>query len=64
MQTKIIPFTSAYFEKQRHPPLTPGMVYELLIAIQKQDRKIPFGSANIKGSLTTLITRGLIIRNK
>ena len=64
MQTKIIPFTSIHFQKQKHPPLTPGMMYALLIAIQRQDRKIPFGFADIKGSLTTLITRGLIIRKK
>jgi hypothetical protein len=64
METKIIPFSSLHFQKQKHPPLTPGMIYALLIAIQKQDRKIPFGPADIKGSLTTLITRGHIIRKK
>ena len=55
---------SIHFKRHKSPPLTPDLIYALLIAIQKQERKIPFLPTGIKGSLTLLITRGLIVKRK
>ena len=35
-----------------------------MAAIEKQKKNVPFGPNNIRGSITTLITRGLIVRKK
>jgi hypothetical protein len=50
--------------REKYTPLTPKMIRSLLIAIEKQKKRIPFGPVDIKGSVTTLIKRGLISRQK
>ena len=40
------------------------MIVGLLSCLELQNKNIQFGPANIKGSLTTLIVRGLIIMKK
>jgi hypothetical protein len=61
MLTKIIPFAAAYFKRKESPPLTSKMIVALLNALEKQKKEIPFGSINVRGSFTSLITRGLIV---
>lgn len=46
------------------PPLSPKMIIALLAALEKQNKRIPFGPTSIKGSLTSLIERGLIVHKK
>jgi hypothetical protein len=64
METKLVTFSTRDFKKEKHPPLTPKMIYALLVALQKQERKIPFDINSLNGSLTTLIERGLILRKR
>ena len=64
MEPKVLPFSTRDFKKAKHPPLTLEMIYALLLALQKQERKIPFGPGSIKGLLNTLIERGLIVQKK
>ena len=64
MKTKLLAFSTRDFKKEKHPPLTPKMIYALLVALQKQERKIPIDRGSINGSLTTLIERGLILRKR
>jgi hypothetical protein len=64
MLAKVIPFPGSYFNRKKYPPLTSRMIVSLLEAVKKQKNKTPFGPDTIKGSLTTLITRGLIVRKK
>jgi hypothetical protein len=64
MEPKVSPFSTRDFKKAKHPPLTPEMIYALLLALQKQERKIPFAPGSIRGSLNTLIERGLIVRKR
>lgn len=61
---KVIPFSGRHFKRQKHPPLTAKMFYALLVAVQKQERKIGFSPGITKGPLTRLIERGLIIRKR
>jgi hypothetical protein len=62
MITKIIPFPREYFQRKKQLPLSPLMISALLKACAKQKEGIPFGPGDMKGSFTSLITRGLIIR--
>ena len=64
MKTKVIPFSRGHFDRKKYVPLTSKMIVSLLAAVEKQKQKIPFGPNDISGSLTTLITRGLIERKK
>jgi hypothetical protein len=65
MTTKIISFSRGHFErKKKQPPLTSLMIVTLLAACAKQTGNIPFGPGDIKGSFTSLVTRGLIIRKE
>ena len=64
MGTKLFAFSTRDFKKEKDPPLTPKMIYALLVALQKQERKIPIDRGSINGSLTTLIERGLILRKR
>lgn len=59
MKAKVIPFERNIKRKEQRP-LTPLMIVALLNASEKQTNKIPFGPNNVKGSITSLITRGLI----
>ena len=63
METKLVAFSTRDFRKKRSD-LTLKMIYALLVALQKQERKIPIDRGSINGSLTTLIERGLILRKR
>jgi len=52
METKLLAFSTRDFRKKR-AALTLKMIYALLLALQKQERKIPFDFSNINGSLKT-----------
>jgi hypothetical protein len=64
MKTKLFAFSTRDFKKEKHHPLTSEMIYALLLALQKQERKIPFDFSSINGPLTTLIERGFILRKR
>jgi hypothetical protein len=57
---KILSFPKGYFKRNRQRPLTPLMIRTLKIACDKQCKGVLFGPQDIKGSVTTLINRGLI----
>lgn len=57
---KILSFPKGHFIKNRQRPLTPLMIDTLKIACYKQYRGVSFGPRDIKGSVITLINRGLI----
>lgn len=65
VKSKIISIDVDHFtgiKKQR--PLTPLMIAALLSACAKQKEGLGFGPSDIKGSLVSLINRGLITRKK
>ena len=64
MTTKILSFPRGYFESKKQPPLTLLMIDALLAACEKQNKRTPFGPCDIKGSFTSLIKRGLIVRKE
>jgi hypothetical protein len=64
MTTKIIHFPYGHFERKKQLPLSSLMIVALLAACPKQKEGIHFGPGDIKGSFTSLITRGLIIRKE
>jgi hypothetical protein len=64
MQTKLLPFSTRDFKKAKDAALTPKMIYALLIAIQKQERKVPLDPDSINGPLAPLIDRGLIVKKR
>jgi hypothetical protein len=53
-----------YFKNENFPPLTQKMIVTLLSCLELQNKNISFGPTSIKGSLTTLIVRGLIVIKK
>jgi hypothetical protein len=61
MTTKIISFPRGHFQRKKQPPLSSLMIDALLRACKKQKEGTPFGPTDIKGSFTSLITRGLIV---
>jgi hypothetical protein len=63
METKLFAFSTRDFRK-KYPALTLKMIYALLLALQKQERKIPFNFNNINSSLNALIERGFILRKR
>lgn len=62
MLTKIIAFPQGHFKRKKQPPLSLSMIVTLLAACAKQKKRIHFGPSDIKGSCSSLITRGLIVR--
>ena len=64
MKSKIIRLPYGYFSKNKQQNLTPLMIDALLAACEKQTENIPFGPADIKGSFSALVNRGLIIRKE
>ena len=66
MPAKIISYRRTFFmqKNKKYRPLTSKMIVSLLGSLEQQQNQIPFGPNTIKGSLTTLITRGLIVRTK
>jgi len=57
---KIVSFPKGHFIRNRQRPLTPLMIQTLKLACHKQYMGVTFGPADIKGSVITLINRGLI----
>ncbi len=64
MITKIVSFPPWHFERKKQLPLSRLMITTLLDACEKQHDGNSFGPADLKGSFTTLIARGLIARNE
>jgi hypothetical protein len=62
MKAVIIPFPVAHFQRKRQRSLSPLMITKLLAAYALERQGLFFGPRDIKGSLTSLINRGLIIR--
>lgn len=62
VQTKIISFPAEHFQRKKQRPLSGLMIAKLLDAHAKEKKGLFFGPRDIKGSLTSLISRGLIIR--
>jgi len=56
----LLSFPKDHFKKSQQRPLTPLMIRTLLVACDKQNKEISFGPQDIKGSVMTLISRGLI----
>lgn len=56
----LLSFPEDHFKKNNQRPLTPLMIRTLLKACDKQSNNISFGPKDIKGSVMTLINRGLI----
>ena len=63
MIAKNISFPRGYFERKK-PPLSSLMIDALLAACEKQKKRTPYGPSDIRGSFTSLIKRGLIIRKE
>ena len=53
-------FPKDHFKKTTQRPLSPLMIQTLQIACDKQNKGILFGPQDVKGSVITLINRGLI----
>ncbi len=65
MITKVISFPPRYFGKKKQLPLTSLMIVALKEACDKQHKGVRFGPNDIKGSVSALIERGLIVsKNK
>jgi hypothetical protein len=62
MKAVIIPFPAEHFQRKKQRPLSKLMITKLLAAYALEKEGLFFGPQDIKGSLTTLINRGLIIR--
>ena len=62
MKAVIIPFPAEHFQRKKQRPLSKLMIDKLLAACAKEREGLFFGPQDIKGSLTSLINRGLIIR--
>jgi hypothetical protein len=62
MKAVIIPFPAEHFQRKKQRPLSKLMIAKLLAAYALEREGSFFGPQDIKGSLTSLINRGLIIR--
>lgn len=62
--THLLFFPKGHFKQDRQRPLTPLMIKTLVLACDKQHRGIPFGPQDIKGSIMTLINRGLVTNHQ
>jgi len=62
MKAVIIPFPAEHFHRKKQRPLSQLMISKLLAAYALEKDGLFFGPQDIKGSLTSLINRGLIIR--
>lgn len=63
MNSKILPFYGIHYRRHKHPPLTSKMIITLLKACTRLHTGV-YGPSDIKGSLTSLILRGLIVRKR
>ena len=62
MKALIIPFPIEHVQRKRPSPLSKLMIDKLLAAYSLEKQNLFFGPHDIKGSLTSLINRGLIVR--
>jgi hypothetical protein len=62
MQALIIPFPGKFIYRKRQFLLSELMIAKLIAAYALEKQGLFFGPKDIKGSLTSLINRGLIIR--
>jgi ABC-type uncharacterized transport system permease subunit len=62
MKALIIPFPAEHVQRKKQRPLSKLMIANLLAAYALERQGLFFGPQDIKGSLTSLINRGLIIR--
>ena len=64
MKALIIPLSVAQLQSKRQRPLSKLMITKLLSAYVLERQGLFFGPKDIKGSITSLINRGLIIRKE
>jgi hypothetical protein len=64
MKGLLIPFPAEHIKRKRQGPLSKLMVAKLVAAYALEAQGLFFGPQDIKGSLTSLINRGLIVRIK
>lgn len=64
MQALVIPFPAEFVYRKRQFPLSELMISKLIAAYALEKQGLFFGPKDIKGSLTSLINRGLIVRIK
>jgi hypothetical protein len=62
MKALIIPFPMEHVQRKKQRPLSKLMITNLLTAYALERQGLFFGPQDIKGSLTSLINRGLITR--
>jgi hypothetical protein len=62
MKAVIIPFPAEHFQRKKQRPLSKLMIATLIAACAKEKAGLFFGPDDMKGSLTSLINRGLVIR--
>jgi len=62
MKAVIIPFPAEHIKRKRQCPLSKLMITKLIAAYALERQGLFFGPQDIKGSLTSLINRGLIVR--
>ena len=62
MKPLIIPFPAERIKRKRQRPLSKLMIAKLVAAYALEKQVLFFGPQDIKGSLTSLINRGLIER--
>ena len=64
MKALIIPFPAEHVQRKKQRPLSKLMIANLLAAYALERQGLFFGPRDIKGSSTSLINRGLIIRKE
>ena len=62
MQALIIPFPAEHIYRKKQFQLSELMIAKLIAAYTLEKQGLFFGPTDIKGSLTSLINRGLIVR--
>jgi hypothetical protein len=64
MKALIIQFPEEHVQRKKQRPLSKLMIANLLAAYALEKQGLCFGPKDIKGSFTSLINRGLIIRKE
>lgn len=64
MKALIIPFPEEHVQRKKQRPLSKLMITNLLTAYALERQGLFFGPQEIKGSMTSLINRGLIVRKE
>lgn len=63
-KTKVVRLPAGHFHLRKQRPLSKLMIATLLTAYRKQEKGISFGQADIDGSFSSLVSRGLIKHKK